>query len=200
MPMPSLRDRITKLESDLICHPMRISVIHDLPFAIFRYDPNEEWLLRREVRSLQVRLEQKDKSIKVISFEDLLWTGIDEIEKKNQGEGYQALVDLERKRGFLDAQDVIIDYLSDEDWFPLTEQILDRMKVCDPAKDIVFLVHAPAMAPDLYPMSRLLDELHGRTRIPAILFYPGSIEGATGLRFMDMRNRQTTGNYRVKIY
>lgn len=198
--MSSLRDRITKLENDLASQPMRISVIHDLPFAILRYDPSEEWGLRREVRSLQVRLEQKGKRVNVISFEDLLWTGIDEIEKNNQGEGYQALVDLERERGFLDAQDVIIDYLSDDDWVPLTEQILERIKESDPARDIVFLVHAAAMAPDLYPMSRLLDKLHGRTQTPAILFYPGSIEGATGLRFMDMRNRQTTGNYRVKIY
>ncbi len=179
---------------------MRISVIHDLPFAIFRYDPNEEWVLRREVRRLQVRLEQKGKRIKAVSFEALLWAAINELGEMNPGEGFTALVDLEKERGFLAAQDVIIDYLSDDRWVPLTEQILNKIQNCDPSKDIVFLIHAAAMAPDLYPMSRLLDELHGLTQIPAILFYPGSIEGATGLRFMDMRNRQTTGNYRVKIY
>ena len=57
------------------------------------------------------------------------------------------------------------------------------------------------MAPYIYYMSRLLDEMKGRTRVPAILFYPSSLEGTTGLRFMDMPMREAPlGNYRVKIY
>jgi hypothetical protein len=56
------------------------------------------------------------------------------------------------------------------------------------------------MAPAIYPMSRLLDEMHGRTRVTTILFYPGTIEGTTGLRFMDLEDKEVQGNYRVKIY
>ena len=42
------------------------------------------------------------------------------------------------------------------------------------------------MAPGIYHMSKLLDQMHGKTRVTTILFYPGSIEGTTGLRFMDL--------------
>ena len=43
--MSSLKDRIELLEDDLKAVPPRISVYHDLPFAILRYDPSEEWEL-----------------------------------------------------------------------------------------------------------------------------------------------------------
>jgi hypothetical protein len=33
-------------------------------------------------------------------------------------------------------------------------------------------------------MSMLLDKLHGKIKVATILFYPGSIEGTTGLRFL----------------
>ena len=46
MRMSSLKNRIELLENDLKADPPRISVYHDLPFAIFRYDPEEEWKLR----------------------------------------------------------------------------------------------------------------------------------------------------------
>ena len=56
------------------------------------------------------------------------------------------------------------------------------------------------MAPGIYHMSKLLDQMHGKTRVTTILFYPGSIEGTTGLRFMNLKDRDALGNYRVKIY
>jgi hypothetical protein len=56
------------------------------------------------------------------------------------------------------------------------------------------------MAPGIFHMSMLLDKMHGKTRVATILFYPGSIEGTTGLRFMDLKDRDALGNYRVKIY
>ena len=56
------------------------------------------------------------------------------------------------------------------------------------------------MAPGIYHMSKLLDEMQGKTKVTTILFYPGSIEGTTGLRFMDLKDRDALGNYRVKIY
>ena len=43
--MSSLKERIELLESDLKAVPPRISVYHDLPFAILRYDPGDEWEL-----------------------------------------------------------------------------------------------------------------------------------------------------------
>ena len=49
-----------------------------------------------------------------------------------------------------------------------------------------------------YLLSKLLDELTGRLSIPTVLLYPGVDEG--GLRFMGLRDRETTANYRVKVY
>ncbi len=43
-------------------------------------------------------------------------------------------------------------------------------------------------------------EPEGKTRVTTILFYPGSIDGTTGLRFMGLKDRDALGNYRVKIY
>ena len=59
--MPSLTERIELLESDLKAVPPRISVYHDLPFAILRYDPAEEWELRRQIKLLATRLEAVGK-------------------------------------------------------------------------------------------------------------------------------------------
>ena len=65
---------------------------------------------------------------------------------------------------------------------------------------MAFLIRVAAMSPGLYHMSKLLDQMHGKTRVTTILCYPGSIEGTTGLRFMDLKDREALGNYRVKIY
>ena len=62
--MSSLKERIELLENDLKAVPQRISVYHDLPFAILRYDPEEEWTLRREVRLLATRLEEAGRDIR----------------------------------------------------------------------------------------------------------------------------------------
>ena len=48
--MSSLKDSIALLESDPVAEPPRINVYHDLPFAIMRYDPTDEWKLRWEIK------------------------------------------------------------------------------------------------------------------------------------------------------
>ena len=54
--MSSLKDSIAPLESHLKSVPMQIGVYQDLPFAIMRYDPTDEWELRREVKLLATLL------------------------------------------------------------------------------------------------------------------------------------------------
>lgn len=192
--MSSLKDRIDLLENDLKAVPPRINVYHDLPFAILRYDPADEWELRREVRLLATRLEQTGKQVHVIPMSDFLWKAIDE------SEGLAELVDLERNRGYLKAQEQVTTYLSDRDWRPLAKLLTERLADLDPAKNIAFLTRVAVMAPGIYHMSMLLDQMQGKTRVTTVLFYPGSIEGTTGLRFMDLKERDALGNYRVKIY
>jgi hypothetical protein len=192
--MSSLKDRIELLENDLKAVPSRISVYHDLPFAILRYDPVEEWELRKEAKLLATRLEAAGKEVHIIPMAEFLWKAIDETE------GMDAVVALERQRGYLAAQEQVTTYLSDRDWRPLATLLAERLAGYDPVKSIVFLTRVAAMAPGIYHVSKLLDEMHGKTRVTTILFYPGSIEGTTGLRFMDLKDRDALGNYRVKIY
>ncbi len=192
--MSSLKERIELLEGDLKAVPQRISVYHDLPFAILRYDTHDEWSLRREVRLLATRLQEAGREVHTISMSELLWEAIE------KSEGLEAVVELERDRGYLEAQEQVTTYLSDRDWCPLAELLAERLKKHDPEKSIAFLTRVAAMAPGIYHMSKLLDQMQGKTRATTIMFYPGSIEGTTGLRFMDLKEREALGNYRVKIY
>ena len=181
-----LKARIDLLETHLKANPPQISSYSDLPFAILRYDPWDEWNLRREAKLLATRLADAGKSVHTISLADLLWEAVDETE------GMDALVMWERANGFRRAEEQLTAYLTE----------------LDPHRDVVFLVRAAAMAPDIYHMSKLLDELQGRTRVPIILFYPGTVSEAaanmnvttTEMRFMGLEDRQALGNYRVKIY
>jgi len=50
----------------------RISAYHDMPYAIFRYDPEEEFELRRQVSLLETRLSQKGKRVTRISLAECL--------------------------------------------------------------------------------------------------------------------------------
>ena len=63
--MSSLKDSIALLESDLVAEPPRINVYHDLPFAIMRYDPSDEWKLRWEIKLLTTRLESFGREVHV---------------------------------------------------------------------------------------------------------------------------------------
>jgi hypothetical protein len=192
--MSSLKERIDLPESDLKAVPLRISVYHDLPFAIVRYDPTDEWDLRREVKLLATRLEAIGKDVHEIRMSELLWRAIDETE------GLDEVIALEQSRGYLAAQDQVTTYLTDRDWRPLAGLLAEWLPQLNPSKDIVFLTRVAAMAPGIYHVSKLLDQMHGKTHVTTILFYPGSIEGTTGLRFMNLKDRDALGNYRVKIY
>lgn len=192
--MSSLNERIALLESDIKANPSRIKLHSNLPFAIFRYDPTEEWAVRREAKLLATRLEQSGKKTELINLSEFLWQAIDETE------GMNAIVELEKDFGYLKAQDQITTYLSDQDWRPLPEMLSERLKTLEDKVKVVFLLRAASMAPGIYYMSKLLDEMHGKTNLETILFYPGSLEGTTGLRFMALKEREGLGNYRVKIY
>src|ERR1700682_5522921 len=133
MRMSSLKDRIELLENDLNAVPPRISVYHDLPFAILRYEPTEEWSLRREVELLATRLETAGKEVHIIPMSEFLWKAIEETE------GLDAVAELERERGYIAAQEQVTTYLSDKDWRPLPKLLLERLANLDPAREIVFL-------------------------------------------------------------
>ena len=198
--MSSLKDSIAPLESDLNAVPPRINVYHDLPFAIMRYDPTDEWELRREIKLLATRLEAVGKEVHIVPMSELLWSALQQVYEKDDDDGLEAVIALEKDRGYLEAQQQITTYLSSKVWVPLWDLLAQRLASISSENSVVFLTRAAAMSPGIFHMSMLLDKMHGRTKVATILFYPGSIEGTTGLRFMDLKDREALGNYRVKIY
>ena len=198
--MSSLKDSIAPLESHLKSVPMQIGVYQDLPFAIMRYDPADEWELRREIKLLATRLEAAGKEVHIIPLSELLWSALEQVHTKDQDEGLEAVITLEKDRGYVEAQQQVTTYLSSKVWVPLWELLANRLASFNPETSVVFLTRVAAMSPGIFHMSMLLDKMHGKTKVPTILFYPGSIEGTTGLRFMDLKDRDALGNYRVKIY
>ena len=198
--MSSLKDSIALLESDLKAVPPRINVYHDLPFAIMRYDPTDEWELRREIKLLATRLEAVGKEVHIIPMSELLWSALEKVHEKDADEGLEAVIELEKERGYVEAQQQVTTYLSSKVWMPLWELLAERLTSINPKNSVVFLTRVAAMSPGIFHMSMLLDKMQGKAKVATILFYPGSIEGTTGLRFMDLKDREALGNYRVKIY
>ena len=198
--MSSLKDNIAHLESDLKAVPPRINVYHDLPFAIMRYDPTDEWELRREIKLLGTRLEAAGKDVHIIPMSELLWSALDLIHQKDDEEGLEAIIDLEKDRGYEEAQRQVTTYLSSTVWVPLWDLLATRLAPFNPANSVVFLTRVAVMSPGIFNMSMLLDKMLGKTAVSTILFYPGTIAGTTALRFMDLEDRDALGNYRVKIY
>jgi hypothetical protein len=142
------------------------------------------------------RLQNAGRRAHTISVARLLWTAIRETE------GIEAIADEEQQCGFARAQETVATLLSDTAFMPLPDQIERRMQGMDPTVDVVLLVRLAALGPAIYRSARLLDAMHGRTLVPIILFYPGTRDGESSLRFMDLPEREQTGayNYRVKIY
>lgn len=198
--MSSLKDSFDPLESDLKAVPPRINVYHDLPFAIMRYDPTDEWELRREIKLLATRLESVGKDVHIIPMSELLWSALEKVHQKDEDEGLEAVIALEEQRGFVEAQQQVTTYLSSKVWVPLWDLLAERLTAISSENSVVFLTRVAAMSPGIFHMSMLLDKMQGKTKAATILFYPGSIEGTTGLRFMDLKDREALGNYRVKIY
>lgn len=192
--MPSFHERLSMLEDDLKAKPIRISAYHDLPFCVFHYDPKSEFQTRHEMKLLATRLGNTGKSVITISVAEMLWEAID------ANDNIDSLADEEQQFGFERAQETVNKYLTDEAFSPLPDLLSGRLSKLDPKKNIAFLYRAAALAPSIYQISQLLGQMQGKTLVPTVLFYPGSVEGTTSLRFMDMSDRVPMGSYRVKIY
>ena len=81
---------------------------------------------------------------------------------------------------------------------PLDDLVVSRIpRDADALRDIAFIVRAGALFP-FYRTSSLLELLKGKVHVPSILFYPGELDGATGLRFMGVLDAEH--NYRPRIF
>jgi hypothetical protein len=168
-----------------------LSAYHDMPFAIFRYPPDAEFALRRAVSLLATRLEQAGKRVTTISLSECLWTAL-----ATEGVTPTVLADAERSTGVEAAIETIHAVLGDRQ--PLEGLVAERVPPdARPERDIVLVVRAGALFP-VYRTSSLLEQLKGRVSVPVVLFYPGELDGASGLRFMGVLEAEH--NYRSKIF
>jgi hypothetical protein len=168
----------------------RISAYHDMPYALFRYDPEEEFALRNEVTLLETRLVQKGKRIKRISLSECL----DEAMRAQRP--LEEWFGAEKEQGVETIVETVHSVLSE--YSPLVDLVAVRMpEDADPLRDIVFILRTGALFP-VYRTFSLLEQLKGRVRVPTVLFYPGDLDGAAGLRFMGVLDAEH--NYRPKIF
>ena len=195
--MTSLVDALKNLETDLAARPLRIAAHSDMPFAIFRYDPADEFLLRKQLRLMAITLRQEHaRNVTFVSMGRLVWQAI------NACGGTADVVKTEALRGFDAAQHHVNRLLDRPEFRPAATAVLDRLSTLNPANDVAFLVRAGAFAPFVYRASVLLDTLHYQTMVPTVFFYPGSAKAGTDLHFYDLPNQSNLGvyNYRVKVY
>jgi hypothetical protein len=191
--MPDWKERLTGKLEPLLKLPdprQQISAYHDMPYAIFRYPPEDEFALRQEVALLRTRLEQIGKRVTIISLAACLYAALEA-----EDMGPEALVDAEKAAGLEATVETIFQILSD--YQPLDELVARRIpQDAEPQRDVVFIVRAGALFP-MYRTSALLEQLKGKVQVPAVLFYPGVLDGAAGLRFMGVLDAEH--NYRPKI-
>jgi hypothetical protein len=192
--MTEWKERLTKsLEPVLKQTDPRpgISAYHDMPYAIFQYPPEDEFPLRQEVTLLCTRLEQVGKRVTTISLAERMYSALEKEEL-----GTEALIDAEKSVGLDEAIETIHQVLSE--YQPLDDLVAEQIpEDADPERDIVLIVRVGALFP-IYRTSSLLEQLKGKVDIPAVLFYPGELDGAAGLRFMGILDADH--NYRPKIF
>lgn len=169
----------------------QISSYHDMPYALFHYPPRDEFAVRAEVTMLETRLvQQKGKRVTRISLARCLDKALDE---------HAPVLELaasERILGMSTAVETVHAVLSE--YCPLVDLVAELMPPDpDPTRDIVFVTRTGALFP-VYRTFSLLEDLKGRLLVPAVLFYPGCLDGAAGLRFMEVLDAEH--NYRPKIF
>jgi hypothetical protein len=169
----------------------KLSAYHDMPYAIFRYSPEVEFDLRAEIDLLATRLENAGKRVTRISLAECLSAAIE-----HEGITIADLLENEKSTGVDTMVDTFHGIL--ESSCPLVDLVAERLPADQsPLKDIVLLTRTGALFP-VYRSHALLEQLKGRLNVPAVLFYPGNLDGPTGLSFMGALDPDP--NYRPRIF
>ena len=188
------QDRLTQVLEPILLEDdprPRLSAYHDMPFAIFHYDARDEFGIRQAIDSLATRLEVAGKRVTRVSLMELLEGCL-----AAAGVSFADLAEAERTVGLEQTVRTVQEIVSREQ--PLDAAIADQVPAdAKPMRDIVFLTRAGALY-GLYRTSAILNRLHRRLSVPVILFYPGTLDGPAGLRFMGVLNPEH--DYRPKIF
>lgn len=191
--MTELADRLKRTLEPILESPdprPALSAYHDMPYALFRYSPEDEFELRRELTMLQTRLQQRGKRVTRISLSECLTTAMASLEP------LEDWFEVERRQGTEAVIETINATLADDGC--LIDLVADRLPSDpEPLRDVVLINRAGALFP-AYRAFPLLEQLKGRVTVPAVLFYPGTLDGASGLRFMGVLDADP--NYRPKIF
>jgi Domain of unknown function (DUF1788) len=167
----------------------RISAYHDMPYAIF--DAAEEFALRKAVTDLATRLQLKGKRVTRISLAECLAAAL-----AGSGQAQEDWYQAERDIGLAETVETVANVLAT--YCPLVNLVAERLPTApDPAKDVVLVSRTGALFP-FYRTFSLLEQLKGQVSVPTVLFYPGDMDGAAGLRFMGVLEAEH--NYRPKIF
>jgi hypothetical protein len=135
----------------------RISAYHDMPYALFRYDPEDEFDLRKQVRLLETRLSQKGKRVRRISLAECL----DEAMRSQRP--LEEWFSAEREQGVETIVETVHAVLSE--YSPLVDLVAARMpEDPDPLRDVVFIMRTGALFP-VYRTFSLLEQLKGRVHV-----------------------------------
>lgn len=173
-----------------------------LPVAILRYEPGDEWEFRRQLGLLASRLDGRGRRLVRVSLASVMWESID---RSDPPDAFEKLCDMERREGF-DAAQVAVgralapNTANNPRARTLAQRIGEKLLALDPDRDIAFLVRVASLGPNLYTVSKLVEQFPKEVRVPTVLCYPGRRDGQTGLVFLDLPNREATGSYRVNIY
>jgi hypothetical protein len=188
-----MADRIRRDLEPILALPdprPKISSYDTMPYAIFHYDPAEEFDLRTQVGMLKTRLEQRGKRVTTISLAECLDVAMREVRPLD--DWFQA----ERSVGTETVVDTVHEILSNEQ--RLERLVIERMPADpDPTRDVVFITRTGSLFP-VYRTFTLLEQLHGQVTVPTVLFYPGDLESPAGLKFMGVL--QAEHNYRSRIF
>jgi hypothetical protein len=194
-------EALASLKQDLTGDRSSIAAQSGIPFAILRYAPGDEFVLRRKLRLFANELRQDHQlNVGFVSLSRLVWNAI------AQTDGVEYLFKTEKVGGGVTAAQDDLEgrlRLIPSEPYALASQVMDKLGAFDPALDVLFLVRTGGIAPHIYRSSTLLNELHELgLKTPTILCYPGSSIVGTDLRFYDLPSEEGLGayNYRVKIY
>jgi hypothetical protein len=154
----------------------------DPPYVLYVYDPSEEWVVRRDLKDLQLWLEAPDQGVRcaAISLADLFWQAL-------ESEGWiDELVSQERAAAgdttaLHDVYRAVGEILRLPP--PLPDRVITAVDEFRDEQTAVFLYRAGALFP-AYRTSTLIDDLRSRLPLPVTLLYPGTIVGDYGLKFM----------------
>ena len=110
MKKPTWRHRLTKRLEPILREAdprANISSYHDMPYAIFRYSPEDEFALREELSLMKTRLEQTGKRVTVISLAQALSEAL-----KRAGLVINRIETAEKMTGLDKMSDTLLEVLS----------------------------------------------------------------------------------------